>query len=134
MERIIPVYIHTLSFDEVFVFGSNMAGRHGKGAALDAIKWGASYGVGFGMSGRTFAIPTKDKKLQTLPLAEIASFIDLFIRFAEETPNKKFLVTKIACGYAGYNPKHIAPFFKPAASLSHVFLPVEFWKVINQQS
>lgn len=101
----------------IFVFGSNLAGRHGKGAALHAVKFcGAEYGVPYGLQGNSFAIPTKDKQLNPLPLDAIYRWILKFISFAEKTPNAQYQVTKIGCGLAGYSEHQIAPMFKSAPS------------------
>ncbi len=100
---------------EIFVFGSNLAGRHGKGAALYAYKHhGAIYGLGVGMQGKCYAIPTKDSKLNPLPLNEIQKYVSTFIRFAVRHPFFTFNVTRIGCGLAGYQDHQIAPFFKGA--------------------
>lgn len=100
---------------EVFVFGSNLAGRHGKGAALHALRnWGAIYGQGVGLQGDSYAIPTKNAFLHTLPLYEIEEFVDEFIRFARTKPDWKFLLTPIGCGLAGYKREQIRPLFKNA--------------------
>lgn len=99
----------------IFVFGSNLAGRHGKGAALHARKnHGAIYGQGFGLQGRSFAIPTKDFSLRSLPLDQIEHFVNLFIKFANENPQYHFNLTRIGCGLAGYQDSQIAPMFKNA--------------------
>lgn len=100
---------------EVFVFGSNLAGRHGKGAALHALKHhGAIYGLGVGMQGKCYAIPTKDAKLRTLPLEEIRRYVNTFKAFAVRNPFFIFNVTRIGCGLAGYTDSQIAPLFKDA--------------------
>ena len=100
---------------EIFVFGSNLAGRHGKGAALDARKHhGAVYGQGEGMQGNSYAIPTKDRNLSTLPLGEIQKYVTDFIAFAIHHPDMTFKVTRIGCGLAGYTDSEIAPMFKEA--------------------
>ncbi len=100
---------------KIFVFGSNMAGRHGKGAALFAFqKRGALYGQGYGLQGNSFAIPTKDERIRTLPLPYIRIWVDLFIEFAREHPELEFEVTRIGCGLAGYTDKDIAPMFRNA--------------------
>lgn len=105
----------------VFVFGSNLAGRHGKGAALEARqKWGAVYGVGVGRTGNAYAIPTKDEQLRTLSLGEIANHVAEFRAHARKFPHDSFLVTAIGCGLAGYEPSQIAPMF--AACPENVFL------------
>jgi hypothetical protein len=117
-----------------FVFGSNLAGRHGKGAALEArINYGAHYGVGRGIQGLNpagklgccYAIPTKSASLKTLPLSDIKSEIDIFLRFAEGQTNITFNVTRIGCGLAGYKDCDIAPMF--AKHSTNVTLPKE-WK------
>lgn len=97
----------------IFVFGSNEAGRHGKGAALYARNnYKAICGQSYGLQGQSFAIPTKDKNLNTLPLWKIETYIKTFIKFAIEHPEYKFYLTRIGCGLAGYTDKDIAPMFK----------------------
>jgi hypothetical protein len=99
----------------VFVFGSNLAGRHGKGAALFALRnHGAIYGQGIGRQGNSYAIPTKDVQIKTLPLTEIEKYVDLFLQYAIENPDTIFEVTKIGCGLAGYKESDIKPMFKNA--------------------
>lgn len=99
----------------IFVFGSNLAGRHGKGAALTArVDWGAEYGVGEGPTGSSYAIPTKDHSLRTRHLDSINTSVLKFIKYAEEHPELEFYVTKIGCGLAGYKEEQIAPMFKNA--------------------
>ena len=96
----------------IFVFGSNLAGRHGKGAALCARNsHGAEYGVGVGRTGNAYAIPTKDERIRTLPLERIAPYISDFLTYARANPNLKFEVTRIGCGLAGYTDAQIAPMF-----------------------
>lgn len=100
---------------QVFVFGSNLAGRHGKGAALEArLKHGAIYGKGIGFQGRSYAIPTKDRNLDVLDLQSIEVCVKGFMRFAESHPEMTFNVTRIGCGLAGYTDAQIAPMFKGA--------------------
>lgn len=102
---------------EIFVFGSNLAGRHGKGAALTARQqYGAVYGIGEGRTGDAYAIPTKDAQLRTLPLYRIRSHIEDFIRYAQKRQDLTFLVTRIGCGLAGYQDGQIAPLFALAPS------------------
>lgn len=96
----------------IFVFGSNEAGRHGKGAALCARQHhGAVYGVGAGPTGGAYAIPTKDRNLRTLPLETISRHVETFLVYAREHPRLRFQVTKIGCGLAGYKEPQIAPMF-----------------------
>ncbi|USV41008.1 hypothetical protein [Xanthomonas phage BUDD] len=102
--------------DEIFVFGSNLAGRHGAGAAKAALQhYGARYGEGTGAQGRSYAIPTKDENIQTLPIEEIKPYIDEFIKTASHLFNtQKYFVTRIGCGLAGYTDEQIAPLFRDA--------------------
>ena len=105
----------------IFVFGSNEAGRHGAGAALYAVQnHGAIYGVGFGMQGNSFGIPTKDKNIRTLPLEKIKEYVDKFIAYAKIYPDKHFQVTRIGCGSAAYTDSQIAPMFKGAPNNCHL--------------
>ena len=100
-------------FDETFVFGSNMAGRHGKGAALAAKRiYGAQQGVGEGPTGRAYALPTKDVHLKPLSLAFIRMHVDAFKTYAMMNRGKKFFVTRVGCGLAGYDDSQISPMFK----------------------
>jgi hypothetical protein len=106
----------------VFVFGSNRAGRHGKGAALTAKqRHGAVQGVGEGFRGTSYAIPTKDERIQPLPLDQIEWHVARFLQFAAERPDVQFFVTRIGCGLAGYFDDEIAPFF--AGATDNVLLP-----------
>lgn len=100
--------------DAIFVFGSNEAGRHGAGAAKQALKYGAKYGQGVGFSGSTYAIPTKDAQLKTLHIPTIRLYVDEFIAQARRSPDQKFFVTRIGCGLAGYRDAEIAPLFLSA--------------------
>jgi hypothetical protein len=114
---------------EIFVFGSNLAGRHGKGAALCALKdHGAVYGVGMGLQGNSYAIPTKNEALYTLNKWNINYYVASFILFAWQNPDLYFNVTPIGCGLAGYKPEDIAPMFREALSLPNVRLPKEFFR------
>ena len=101
---------------ECFVFGSNTAGIHGAGAAKEAWKnHGAEYGVGYGLSfdekGASFAIPTKDRHIQTLPTAAVERFVKGFLTFAESRPDLTFKISRIGCGLAGFRDQVIAPMF-----------------------
>ncbi len=99
----------------VFVFGSNLAGRHGKGAALAAKDfYGARLGVGAGPTGRAYAIPTKDGQLRVLSVPQILPYVRAFIRHAGGRPDLEFLVSAVGCGLAGYDPVWIAPLFAGA--------------------
>lgn len=99
----------------IFVFGSNLAGVHGAGAAKFAREnHGAIYGQGVGLQGESYAIPTKDENIETLPLHRIFPFVVHFLYFAAQHPEMTFNVTRIGCGLAGYSDKNIAPMFRGA--------------------
>lgn len=131
--RISESTINCLYDNEVFVFGSNEAGMHGAGAAKQAyFLFGAEYRKGEGLYGQSYAIPTKDYNIETLPLDRICDYVQRFLDFAEQTPQLDFLVTQIGCGYAGYQPTDIAPMFKRALNMENVFLPKTFIKILYQ--
>lgn len=133
MKNVTPQKIESLKDNEIFVFGSNEAGIHGKGAALYAYqKFGAVRGQEFGLQGKSFAIPTKDKKLNTLTIDKVKEYVDAFIFCAKGMKNHVFLVTKVGCGLAGFSVKEIAPLFKECKDLSNVYLPSCFWYEIGQ--
>ncbi len=120
-----PSNISSLGPDEVFVFGSNRAGRHGAGAAKLALKWGAKYGQGHGRQGKTYAIATLDELLRKVPLDNIEQEVNEFIWYAAQNLNDTFLVTEIGCGLAGYRVDEIAPMFDHC-NLPNVLLPKRF--------
>ena len=128
--------IEVIEPHEIFVFGSNTAGRHGKGAARHAmIRFGAKYGIGLGRTGQCYAIPTKDDRLNVLPPIAIGISVCEFIRYAKEHPELEFLVTKIGCGLAGYSAGDIAPFFfRDGPPPPNISLPEEFWKNASHTS
>ena len=122
-----PEIITELRPDEVFVFGSNLEGMHGGGAALAAFKYfGAVMGCGVGLRGQSYAIPTMQGGVET-----IAPYVDQFIAFAKEHPELFFFVTRIGCGIAGFRDKDIAPLFKNAVSMKNVALPESFARLIH---
>jgi hypothetical protein len=126
--RITEEEIEILLEGQIFVFGSNLGGKHGKGAARKALTWGAIWGQAAGLQGRTYGIPTKDRSIRrVLAITEIKPFVDQFILFAKANPGLTFLVTEIGCGLAKYKPKDIAPLFKDAIPLTNVHLPARFW-------
>jgi len=117
---------------DIFVFGSNLAGRHGKGAAKHALDHhGAVYGQGWGLQGASFGIPTKDGKLNTLSVQNIQFYVDQFRAFASAAPGLTFNVTLIGCGLAGYTPKDIGPLFHSMPP--NVKLPPEFEAVLRER-
>lgn len=96
--------------NRIFVFASNLAGRHGAGSALEAMRhWGAIRGRGVGRQGNSYAIPTKDARLKVLPLERIKPYVDEFQLYAHVHPTLSFYVVPIGCGLAGYAPIEIAP-------------------------
>ena len=97
---------HEIRDNEIFVFGSNKAGKHGLGTALTArMKYGAKMGQGFGLQGQSLAIPVKDEQLKLLPLEEIKTYVDLFIDFAKTNFDKRFFVTPVGRPTAGAAPE-----------------------------
>lgn len=117
-----PEMITQLGPNEIFVFGSNLAGAHGGGAARIAYnKFGAIWGQGTGLQGQSYAIPTMHGGPD-----KIKPYVDEFIQFATAHPEYTFLVTKIGCGIAGFTPDEIAPLFSNAMKLDNVILPQEF--------
>lgn len=130
--RITDENITELKENEVFVFGSNESGIHGAGAAkLAKEKFGAIEGKGYGPAGQSFAIPTKDWGLDQIPLHALECFIMRFIGYALRNPNKKFLVTKIGCGLAGFTPEQVASFFEVAKHIPNISLPECFWDLLE---
>ena len=127
-----PDKITKLKKNQVFVFGSNEAGIHGAGAAkLAHEKFGAVSGVGFGLQGQTYAIPTKDLEICTLPLDNVEYYIYCFLVEAIEYPDTEFLLTKIGCGLAGYSEEQIANLFKGKYIPENVTLPESFYNILN---
>jgi hypothetical protein len=129
--RVTPQNITELQPDEVFVFGSNLKGLHGAGAAKQAMKWGAIYFCPYGLQGRTYAIPTKGSRLETLEIEEIERYVSIFIHYASKRNDLKFLVTEIGCGLAGLTPNVVAPLFSEAVKYPNIYLPKRFWDVIT---
>ena len=128
IERTTPENINKLEENQIFVFGSNLSGRHGKGAAKTALGWGAKWGQAKGLQGKTYGIPTKDASIRrTLSIKEIKPFVDEFIEFAKVNKELIFLVTEIGCGLAGLKPEEVAPLFKEAVNVSNIHLPSRFW-------
>jgi len=125
--RVTPEWIDDLQENEVFVFGSNLAGMHGGGAARVArLRFGAVMGNGVGMQGRSYAIPTMQGGTET-----IRPYVNDFIAYAKEHPELTFLVTPIGCGIAGFEPEDIAPLFEEASNVENIWLPKSFWEVLE---
>ncbi|MDD6668392.1 MAG: hypothetical protein ACI309_06525 [Candidatus Limisoma sp.] len=125
--RFTPEMISELGENEIFVFGSNLAGMHGGGAARVAFRYfGAEWGKGVGLYGRTYAIPTMQGGVNT-----VKPYVDDFIVFAKNHPELTFLVTRIGCGIAGFRDKDIAPLFADAIDVENVILPRSFVVCLN---
>ena len=126
--RYTPERISSLAENEIFVFGSNLAGYHGGGAARIAREnFGAVWGQGVGLQGQSYAIPTMQGGVET-----IKPYVDEFIDFARTHAQYTFLVTRIACGIAGFRPSEIAPLFANAINVENVILPEDFVEVIQE--
>lgn len=124
--RFTPEKINELAPDEIFVFGSNLAGMHGGGAARTAMeRFGAQWGVGTGLQGQSYAIPTMQGGVDT-----IKPYVDQFLDLAEEWDQTTFLVTRIGCGIAGFSPEEIAPLFDRALDMYNVVLPEDFFDIL----
>lgn len=127
-ERKSPDIINDLNENEIFVFGSNLEGSHGGGAAaIAARKFGAIWGQGVGLQGQSYGIPTMHGGVSA-----IKPYVDEFIEFAKNNPQLNFLVTRIGCGIAGFREEEIAPLFENVTSLENVYLPDTFWDIINR--
>ena len=118
-KRTTPEFITSLEPNEIFVFGSNLRGMHGGGAAYIAYrKFGAIMGKGVGLQGQSYAIPTMQGGVET-----IRPYVDEFIQFAKQHPELTFLVTRIGCGIAGFTDDEISPLFEEAHEIENIVLP-----------
>ncbi|MDE6309073.1 MAG: hypothetical protein K2L93_07730 [Muribaculaceae bacterium] len=123
-----PEHITHLDQDDIFVFGSNLAGVHASGAARCAVEnFGAVMGQGVGLQGQSYAIPTMQGGIDT-----IKPYVDQFIDFARECDQNTFYVTRIGCGIAGFKDEEIAPLFEEALNLYNVRLPKSFVDVLQR--
>ena len=126
-DRITPENIRTLKPNEVFVFGSNLAGAHGGGAARAALNhFGAIWGQGVGRQGQSYAIPTMQGGVET-----IKPYVDEFIEYARQNPHDRFLVTRIGCGIAGFTDEEIAPLFRDAVNIDNICLSTIWWNLLE---
>ena len=127
-KRVSPQWITTLADDEIFVFGSNLEGLHGGGAALLAYeRFGAVWGQGTGLQGKSYGIPTMHGGIDA-----VAPYVDEFITFAREHRELKFLVTEIGCGIAGFTVQEMAPLFKDAMDEENIYLPQRFIDILEK--
>lgn len=126
-DRTTPNLIRSLKENEIFVFGSNLAGAHDGGAARIAVQnFGAIYGQGVGLQGQSYAIPTMQGGVET-----IRPYVDEFANFAIAHPELKFFVTRIGCGIAGFSDKDIAPLFVKVVPINNIYLPDSFWQLLK---
>lgn len=126
-KRVAPDSITSLGEQEVFVFGSNLAGQHAGGAARLAYEqFGAQWGNGSGMQGKSYAIPTMQGGVET-----IRPYVEEFLSFAQRHPSYKFLVTRVGCGIAGFTEREIAPLFREALSIKNIYLPATFIAILE---
>ena len=122
-----PDFITELKDNEIFVFGSNLEGMHGGGAARLAYnKFGAIWGQGVGLQGQSYGIPTMHGGVDA-----IKPYVDEFIEFAKSHPELTFLVTRIGCGIAGFRDEEIAPLFKECIEIDNVILPRSFHSILR---
>ncbi|HBX44559.1 hypothetical protein [Limibacterium fermenti] len=127
--RITPDYISDLNDNEIFVFGSNLEGYHGGGAAKMAYeRFGAIWGQGCGLQGQSYGIPTMHGGVEV-----IQPYVEEFIDFAAEHSDLTFLVTRVGCGIAGFHESEIAPLFKRALSIKNIWLPAGFVKILTEE-
>lgn len=125
--RFTPDFITELKENEIFVFGSNLQGMHGGGAARLAYdKFGAIWGQGVGLQGQSYGIPTMHGGVDA-----IKPYIDEFIEFAKSHPELTFLVTRIGCGIAGFRDEEIAPLFNECIEIENVILPRSFHSILR---
>lgn len=125
-----PDFIEALQPNEIFVFGSNLEGMHGGGAARLAYhRFGAVWGQGVGLQGQSYAIPTMHGGVEA-----IRPYVDEFIQFAKEHPEYLFYVTKIGCGIAGFLETEIAPLFQAAVNVDNILLPRSFCEIIEEEA
>jgi len=131
--NVTPENITTLEANQVFVFGSNLAGRHGAGAALLAKRrFGAKNGIGEGLTGRCYAFPTKGRNLEVEPMCSLQVAAQRLHFCVMDNRDRHFLVTKVGCGLAGRTPEQMAPIFEDVAKEPNVSLPREFWDILNK--
>jgi hypothetical protein len=135
--RITHDNITKLAANQVLVVPTNEAGRHGAGLArFAALNFGLKYGHGWHVCGRCFALPTKDRNIQTLPLEKVRQYVEAFIGYAKKIHERGwdfvYLVPMVGCGLAGFKPEQIAPLFKDAIDLPNVHLPKSFWEVLEK--
>ena len=127
--RITPDFITDLEENEIFVFGSNLEGNHGGGAAKTAHnRFGAIWGQGVGLQGQSYGIPTMHGGPE-----EIRPYVEELIEFARTNPDLTFLVTRVGCGIAGFHDSEIAPLFAGVEDVPNITLPESFWHYLSEE-
>lgn len=136
MKRYTPEAIDNLCPGEVFVFGSNRNGDHCGGAAHVAHeRFGAKWGVGEGLMGRSYALPTLDESMGRVSVADLEESFRKLFACAAEHPDLTFLLTKVGCGIAGWGVTEVGDALWRAAKgyyadgaprLRNIVLPREF--------
>ncbi len=122
--NLIPTHLHGPDDERVFVFGSNLLGIHGAGAAWYASqKLGAEFGIGEGLTGRTYALPTCYRPGEPVTLEELAVYVDNFLRFAEQHPETRFFVSAVGCGIAGFSEEEVSYIFQELGTPDNCDLP-----------
>ena len=128
-----PENIEFLSPNQIFVFGSNLAGEHGGGAARKAYDdFGAIWGQGIGLQGQSYAVPTLGRSYEKLTLNEIHEHINDLLKYCCKNRQLFFFITKIGCGIAGFSVNEIGPLFRPFILLKNVSLPKEFYDICEK--
>ena len=128
-------FVTELKPNEIFVFGSNLAGEHWGGAAKTAQQWGAEWGVGEGLAGQTYALPTVNATIShALSLKEIQKHVDNLYDCVKEHPELFFIITEVGCNIAGFVPEQIAPLFRNFMHFNNISLPPSFIKILNAGS
>lgn len=126
-KKITPIMVTQLSENEIFVFGSNLSGHHGGGAARYAYeRFGAQWGVGVGIQGQSYAIPTMHGGLDA-----IRPYVNEFLEYALQHPEKQFLLTRVGCGIAGFRDSAMAPLFLRAMDIPNVSIPSEWLPILS---
>jgi hypothetical protein len=126
-------FITELAPNQIFVFGSNLSGIHGAGAAKLAKRWGAKNGQGEGLMGQTYALPTVKEKIRgPLPLSSIQTHVDKFFECVIANPDLEFLLTEVGCGLAGHTVEEIAPLFKGGVELVNIVWAKKFVAVLEK--
>lgn len=133
--KITPRWVTDLEPNQIFVFGSNLSGIHGAGAAKLAMKWGAEYGVGEGLRGQTYALPTVQEQVAgPLTIKQIEAHVNRFLDVVEANPDLEFLLTEVGCGLCGYTPEDIAPLFERGLKYRNLWFPHWFREILLPRS